>query len=495
MNNLLKTFLLMCIAITGLVLLQLMPEMSLFGCKLRKVDLLSDIRCDSLLQKQNITINSQPVVVAAKKTNPDSLAKIRQSIKRDSTLAIEDFSNIGELHCSIDSFYQKLLDSKKLSRPVRIAYFGDSFIESDILTKDLRQYLQANFGGHGVGFVDVAHPLADIRSTVKSNSSNFRAHVATDKRGFCKDLSGVDLIYAVPTDTSAQFSLSAVKTVKDSNNYFNYSAVYYLTRPEVKFSAFANGKPITKMDAVKEKYVSMLAFTSPMKSVTWKMHFNSTNDTTSNFNLSDCAVFGASCESTKGVILDNFSLRGHSGLLFRRVPSSTMHDFLKLRHYDLVILGYGLNVASENRTNYNAYGAQLKKVVRRIAEVSPHTSILIVGVGDRARRTGAGIVTRPEILYLNQLQRKTAQSLGCAFWDLYNAMKKHGGIKGMTESKPPLANKDYTHINSAGGKKIARDLYNDIIKGLIDYKRRVKEFKKLLAEQNINDTTFAQLQQ
>ncbi|MDO4800786.1 MAG: hypothetical protein Q4A15_01340, partial [Prevotellaceae bacterium] len=208
MNNLLKIFLLMCIVVAGLLLMQFMPETYIFGYKLRKVDLLSDIRYDSLVYKQttqkNSRLDSQTIKPFDKLriSSDDQTTKLRLSIKRDTTLAIEDFSDVGELHCSMDSFYQKLLDSKKLSRPVRIAYFGDSFIESDILTKDLRHYLQAYFGGHGVGFVDVAHPLADIRGTVKSNSSNFVSHVVTDKRGFCKDLSGVDLIYAVPTDTS-----------------------------------------------------------------------------------------------------------------------------------------------------------------------------------------------------------------------------------------------------------------------------------------------------
>lgn len=481
MNNLLKIFLLMCIVVAGLLLMQFMPEISVFGYKLRKVDLLSDIRCDTLLFKQVTQYNTTEESVKQK------TAELRLSIKRDTTLAIEDFSDVGELHCSMDSFYKKLLDSKKLTRPIRIAYFGDSFIESDILTKDLRRYLQIHFGGHGVGFVDVAHPLADIRGTVKSNSSNFVSHVVTDKRGFCKDLSGVDLIYAVPTDTSAQFSLTAVQTSDKQNNYFNYSAVYYLSHPQVSFSAFVDGKPVSRLDSIQEKSVSMLSFTKPMKNVTWKMNLKSAYDTISHFSLSDCAVFGASCESTKGVILDNFSLRGHSGLLFRRVPESTMHDFMKLRHYDLVILGYGLNVTSENRTNYDAYGVQMKKIIRRIAKSSPNTSIMIVGVGDRAHRTSAGITTRPEIIYLNQLQRETAQSLGCAFWNLYNTMRKYGGIKGMVESKPSLANKDYTHINQAGGKAIARDLYNDIVRGLKDYKRRVKEFNKRLAAQPQNE--------
>lgn len=50
-------------------------------------------------------------------------------------------------------FFYEALDEVK-ERPVHIAYFGDSFIEADILTGDLRDMLQERYGGCGVGFVD-----------------------------------------------------------------------------------------------------------------------------------------------------------------------------------------------------------------------------------------------------------------------------------------------------------------------------------------------------
>ena len=37
-----------------------------------------------------------------------------------------------------------------MKRPVRIAYFGDSFIEADIFTADLREMLQQEFDFEGI---------------------------------------------------------------------------------------------------------------------------------------------------------------------------------------------------------------------------------------------------------------------------------------------------------------------------------------------------------
>ena len=59
--------------------------------------------------------------------------------------------------------FYALLDSlsrhKSIGRPVRVAYYGDSFIEGDILVSDLRELMQARYGGYGVGWIDAGNEL------------------------------------------------------------------------------------------------------------------------------------------------------------------------------------------------------------------------------------------------------------------------------------------------------------------------------------------------
>ena len=52
---------------------------------------------------------------------------------------IEDYSDSGRIRAFCDT----LLNAR---RPVRIAFLGDSFVEGDILTADLREQLQTAFG-------------------------------------------------------------------------------------------------------------------------------------------------------------------------------------------------------------------------------------------------------------------------------------------------------------------------------------------------------------
>ncbi len=56
---------------------------------------------------------------------------------------------------------------------------GDSFVEGDILTADLRERLQSAFGGRpggGAGFAPMASPLTAFRRTVKTQSKGWTTY-------------------------------------------------------------------------------------------------------------------------------------------------------------------------------------------------------------------------------------------------------------------------------------------------------------------------------
>ena len=126
-NKLLATFLLALLVVSGLFVLHFLPPMSVGGKPLRKVDLLSDIRVDKVLPADSDTLLLPPPV---KPAFVDTC--------KDGMVCIEDYADStghGMAH-----FYEALAGRQTLGRPVRIAYFGDSFIEADILTGDLRSW-------------------------------------------------------------------------------------------------------------------------------------------------------------------------------------------------------------------------------------------------------------------------------------------------------------------------------------------------------------------
>lgn len=83
---------------------------------------------------------------------------------------------------------------------MRIAVFGDSFIEADIFTADLREMLQKRFGGCGVGFVTITSMTSGYRPTVRHSFGGWSSHAVTDSVYFDKKKQGVSGHYFVPRE-------------------------------------------------------------------------------------------------------------------------------------------------------------------------------------------------------------------------------------------------------------------------------------------------------
>lgn len=64
-------------------------------------------------------------------------------------------------------FYERLyqLETNQNGK-VRIAYFGDSMTDGDMIVQDVRAAFQNNFGGKGVGFVSITSESAASRGSV-----------------------------------------------------------------------------------------------------------------------------------------------------------------------------------------------------------------------------------------------------------------------------------------------------------------------------------------
>ena len=102
-------------------------------------------------------------------------------------------------------------------------------------------------------------------------------------------------------------------------------------------------------------------------------------------NQADSTLFyGMAMDGTQGIIVDNFSLRGSSGLSLRTIPASIIKEFNDQRPYDLVILQYGLNVATQRGYNYDNYQKGLLTAIEHLKECFPQAGFLLLSVGDRA---------------------------------------------------------------------------------------------------------------
>lgn len=114
---------------------------------------------------------------------------------------------------------------KLKGRPVRVAYYGDSFIESDILVADLREMLQSKYGGNGVGWIDAGNDLEQYKRSIKATFSGITEHMVMKKNGYNVTMAGIAERYYT-TNGSASLILDGTKeyphaaTWKNSRMYF-----------------------------------------------------------------------------------------------------------------------------------------------------------------------------------------------------------------------------------------------------------------------------------
>ena len=76
----------------------------------------------------------------------------------------------------------------------------------------------------------------------------------------------------------------------------------------------------------------------------------------------------------------------------------------------MIVLQYGLNVASDKVMNYTYYKDAMKPIVERLKTAFPEASVLIVGVGDRENKDENGeLRTMPGVKRLIRYQQALAQ--------------------------------------------------------------------------------------
>lgn len=450
-NKLLYTFLFTLLVVAGLFALHYLPSISLDGKPLRKVDLLSDVR----LKKDLVEPMDSDTLVLPLPVKPTFVDTCKNGM-----VCIEEYvDSTGRGMCH---FYEALGQVASMDRPVRIAYFGDSFIEADILTGDLREMLQKHFGGCGVGYVPITTKIAGFRPTVHQSFGGWRSHAITDSIYFDRSRQDISNHYFIPSP-GAYVLLKGEKRFLSRIDTCDVSTCYFLATDSVTLSASVNGGGKREFAVKGNGELQSLSVEGRIGSVRWNVE-----------KLDSAALFYAvTMDPHRGVVVDNFSTRGSSGQQLVNIPMSILRQYNRLRTYDLVVLQYGLNVASEEVMNYTYYKNAMKSVVERLKEAFPKASILIVGVGDRESKDENGeLRTMPGVKGLIRYQQALAAETHVAFWNMFEAMGGEGSMVKMVTGKPQMANYDYTHINFRGGKHIAGLLFETLMYGKEQHEKR-----------------------
>ena len=372
-----------------------------------------------------------------------------------------------------NKLYEKLLWNKE---QVRIAFMGDSFVEGDILTADLRELLQDTFHGGGVGYAPVASPFTGFRQTIKTTSKGWTPYNIMQRKSTPEPYASDFFLSGWVAKASAGASTRWDMTDKRRHlSDVERARLLFIARQRVEIGLklndgeervfFFDGNDVVRQIVVEQEQIRSLEMTilSGAESLT---------------------AIGAEFDSKSGVAVDNLSIRSNNGQAMFWSNPSINSQINTMRPYDLVILQYGLNIMSADRHNYSLYGEQVDKMISYVESCFPEAAVLVMGVSDRSQKGEDGIKPMESAQSLTQSQRQAAQNRGTAFWDTYSAMQRMGGMTEFVNNG--WAGKDYTHINYAGGARIARELYYAILKGAEEYciqlRDRIERSKPVLTK-------------
>lgn len=385
---------------------------------------------------------------------------------------IENFASEGA--SAWDRLYEKLLWNKE---QVRVAFMGDSFVEGDILTADLRELLQDSFHGGGVGYAPVASPFTGFRQTIKTTSKGWTPYNIMQRKSapvpYADDFFVSGWVAKAAEGASTRWDMT---TKRRHLEEVERARLLFICRQKAEIGLklndgeervfFFEGDEVVRQIVVEQEQIRSLE----MKVLSGADSFTG---------------IGAEFDSKSGVAVDNFSIRSNNGQAMFWSNASVNSQINTMRPYDLVILQYGLNIMQADRHNYSLYGEQVEKMISYVESCFPGAAVLVMGVSDRSQKGEDGIKPMESAKSLTQSQREAAEHKGVAFWDTYSAMQRMGGMTEFVANG--WAGKDYTHINYAGGARIARELYYAILKGAEEYclklRDRIERSKPVLTKE------------
>lgn len=371
-----------------------------------------------------------------------------------------------------DPLYAALEDARHT--PVRIVHYGDSQIEEDRITKELRYKLQTTFGGSGVGLLPYIQNITSL--TTRQISSN----LLTRKMAYGpQSYRSADHIYgplmrmdilSTPTSTS----ISAKSTENRPENYF--TKVTVLTRPLNKtITIKTNHNDTATINQSQKQYnTSSFIYTDSISQITIN---------TSGYGY----IYGVMLDDTIGVSVDNVPMRGCSGTVFSHTDPTTMRAYFEQTNTKLIIMQFTGNSVPylSGDKSITAYINKIRTQIRFMQKQAPDAAILFIGPSDMLQNKDGVKSSYPLLPKIDRAMQKAVNEENAAYWSIFETMGGKGSMKQWTEKTPALAGKDGIHFTRLGAQLIGEKLTDAIMKGYLYYTVR-NDYYQTMAEKELN---------
>lgn len=386
---------------------------------------------------------------------------------------------------ALDMFFTKLSGLGATDR-VRIMHYGDSQIEGDRITCDIRSKLQSRFGGVGLGLCLPVAIYAQF-SVLQSNSDNW-----TRYSGFGIINKNVKHRKYGPMISFNRFApLGDSIWVRPESKYsgwleFNKSHLAYSNTTKFKNIVIYYGNSNENVNIVIKSNGEVIATDSLKKGDDLNIYKYSSGEYLDNvrfeFEGYDSPDFYAiSLEDDYGVYVDNIALRGSSGDVFASSDAGLLAKSYANLGVDLFILEFGGNSvpyvndekSAKKMANYFKHHAMFLK------SLVPDACIIVIGPSDMSIKLKDSYVTYPILEDVIRELKIVTKEIDGVYWDSYKAMGGKNSMPTWVNSIPPLASSDYVHFTPQGANLISNMFYNAL---MLEYQLYLKKAKNVKAK-------------
>lgn len=388
-------------------------------------------------------------------------------------------------------FFRSLEQLPGQDKLIRILHYGDSQIEGDRISSYLRNQLQKEFGGAGIGLFPVVLPNNTniaLRHSLTRHWSRFTPR-ELDEANFRHERFGVLMSFSRFSPYYSNYQDEVYEAgirIADSPISFDLNSQF--TRCRIFFGY--NEKPfIVKMNYEGQTQdADMIPATESLKEISWNVPPGLDELTITFQGNHSPDIYGMALDGKSGIALDNIPLRGSSGTGFTKYDTAFLKSMMHHLKVKLIMLHFGVNLVPLVREDYTFYENRFYRQLKMLKSVNEDVSIIVMGVSDMSRKEGGNYRSWPNIEKIRDAQKSAAFRAGCAFWDTFEAMGGRNSMPGWVFSNPPLARKDFTHFTYKGSVVIAKMFYKALMNDYRNYQQQAPTGSGS-AEAHLPDTT------
>lgn len=307
-------------------------DLNVFGIDLKPVDIFSDLKGEEEFEYeydvQNRETRENEIVSKTTEINYASInfikgvSDITKNIAnkggeyiaaRNSAFAQPQFQPLTGNVESLKNFFRALKNAKYSK--VRIAHYGDSAIEGDLITAQIRDVLQRKFGGMGAGFLGITSKDIKFRTTTKhrfSDAWESGSIFEYNPNGLEVGINGGVYVpesssWVTYQTTGRPSTLRNFNVVRLFYSEGNSSTVRYsFDGGSKKTARLKSGSDVKELKLKSNRDAKSVRIEGPAKSGRF---------------------YGVSLENGSGVYVDNLPLRGNSGVALDKITTQKLKDF------------------------------------------------------------------------------------------------------------------------------------------------------------------------